>query len=161
MVGPMAKKSVWILITLFPIFVFITQFSDFWVMSYANWKHILGVFNFYNSVSNGILVIKHTWRDLLVRVSCNFFIFFSKCSFFFFFFSSFSLLSIRSSFFFVLHHIIFLVFAQFFLSFSFFFLLSLVSIGWVFFFFIGFSEFRYWGLKEKKKKKNSKSCTKL
>ena len=41
-------------------FVSITQFFDFWVMSYGNWKLILGVFNFQNSVSNGIFVIKHT-----------------------------------------------------------------------------------------------------
>ena len=41
MVRPMAEKSVWIFITLFPVFVSITQFSDFWVMSYGNWKHIL------------------------------------------------------------------------------------------------------------------------
>ena len=32
----------------------------FWVMSYGNWKHILGVFSFQNSVSNDIFVIKHT-----------------------------------------------------------------------------------------------------
>ena len=36
-------------------------------MSYGNWKHILGVFSFQNSVSNDILVIKHTLRDPLVR----------------------------------------------------------------------------------------------
>ena len=34
-------------------------------MSYGNWKHILGVFSFQNSVSNGIFVIKHALRDLL------------------------------------------------------------------------------------------------
>ena len=34
-------------------------------MSYENWKHILGIFSFQNSVSNGIFVIKHTLRDLL------------------------------------------------------------------------------------------------
>ena len=56
----MAKKSVWFL---FPVFVSITQFFDFWVMSYANWKHILSIFSFQNSVSNDILVIKHTLRD--------------------------------------------------------------------------------------------------
>ena len=142
MVGFMAK-FVWIFITLFPVFVSITQFSDFWVMSYGNWKHILGVFSFHNSVSNDILVIKHTWRDPLLKVSRNFwpfFFFFSTVLqlffllFFSFFFFSFSLFSVNYSFFFffflVLHHIIFLVFAQFFHSFSFFFLLlSLVYIG--------------------------------
>ena len=29
--------------------VSITQFSDFWVMSYGNWKHILAIFSFHNS----------------------------------------------------------------------------------------------------------------
>ena len=48
---------------MFPVFVSITQFSDFWVMSYGNWKHILGVFCFQNSIFNGIFVIKHTLRD--------------------------------------------------------------------------------------------------
>ena len=66
MVGSMAEKSVWIFITLFPVFVSITQFSDFWVMSYGNWKHILGVFNFHNLVFNGILVIKPTYMGLTV-----------------------------------------------------------------------------------------------
>ena len=61
MVGPMAEKSIWIL---FPIFVSITQFSDFWVISYGNWKHILGVFSFHNSVFNGIFGIN-------LLFSCN------------------------------------------------------------------------------------------
>ena len=60
--GPTAEKCVWFL---FLVFVSITQFSNFWVMSYGNWKHILGVFSFQNSISNGIFVIKHTLRDLL------------------------------------------------------------------------------------------------
>ena len=59
-VGPTVENSVWFL---FSVFVFITQFSDFWTMSYGNWKHILGVFSFQNSVFNGIFVIKHTLRD--------------------------------------------------------------------------------------------------
>ena len=58
MVGPMTQKLVWISIALFPIFVSITQFSDFWVMSYGNWKHILAVFSFHNSIFNGIFIIK-------------------------------------------------------------------------------------------------------
>ena len=33
------------------------------MMSYENWKHILGVFSFQNLVYNGILVIKHKLRD--------------------------------------------------------------------------------------------------
>ena len=55
MVGPIVEKPGWFL---FLVFVSITQYSDFWVMSYENWKHILGVFSFHNSVFNGILVIK-------------------------------------------------------------------------------------------------------
>ena len=87
MVRPIAEKSVWIL---FPVFVSITQFSDFRVMSYGNWKHILGVFSFHNFVFNGIFVIKHTHRvlrsDLLL--SPTHVIFFS---FFIFIFFSFTL----------------------------------------------------------------------
>ena len=45
----------------FWIIVSIAQFSDFWVMSYGNWKHILGVFSFQNSIFNGIFVIKPTY----------------------------------------------------------------------------------------------------
>ena len=45
----------------FWIIVFITQSFDFWVMSYGNWKHILGVFSFQNSIFNGIFVIKPTY----------------------------------------------------------------------------------------------------
>ena len=45
----------------FWIIVSITQLSDFWVMSYGNWKHILGVFSFQNSIFNGIFVIKPTY----------------------------------------------------------------------------------------------------
>ena len=41
-------------------FVSITQFSDFWVMSYGNWKHILAFFSFHNFVFNGNFVIKPT-----------------------------------------------------------------------------------------------------
>ena len=77
MVGPIAEKSVWHHITLFPFFVSITQFSDFWVMSYGNWKHILAVFSFHNSVFNDIFVIKHTWKDLLSGSAAAFDIFFS------------------------------------------------------------------------------------
>ena len=108
MVRPMAKKFVWISITLFPVFVFITQLSDFWVMSYGNWKHILGVFSFQNLVFNGIFVItptcidplsvQHTWALLLMPLqllsSPQTFSFFSSLRstvpFFFFFFSPFS-----------------------------------------------------------------------
>ena len=137
MVGLMAEKSVWIFITLFPVFVSITQFFDFWVMNYANWKHILGIFSFHNSVFNGILVIKHTRRDPLVRVSCNFWPFFFSllffsCSFFFSFF--FFLFILVSSFF---------LFFFFFglrpvLSFFFFFSSSFTGLCWIGFFFLFF-----------------------
>ena len=76
MVGPIAEKSVWHHITLFPFFVSITQFSDFWVMSYGNWKHILAVFSFHNFVFNDIFVIKHTWKDPLSGSAATFDIFF-------------------------------------------------------------------------------------
>ena len=49
---------------LFLVFVSITQFYDFWVMSYGNWTHFR-CFQFQNSVFNGIFIIKHTRRDLL------------------------------------------------------------------------------------------------
>ena len=35
-VGPTTQKLVWISIKLFPVFVSITQFSDFLMMSYGN-----------------------------------------------------------------------------------------------------------------------------
>ena len=59
----------------FWIIVSITQFSYFWVMSYENWKHIWGVFNFQNSIFNGIFVIKPTYPAAM----------FNKRFFFFFF----------------------------------------------------------------------------
>ena len=46
----------------FWIIISVTQFSDFWVTSYENWKNILGVFSFQNSVFNGIFVIKLTYQ---------------------------------------------------------------------------------------------------
>ena len=145
MVGPMVEKSIWIFITLFPVFVFITQFSNFWVMSYGNWKHILSVFSFHNSIFNGILIIKHTWRDPLIKVNRNFWPFFSFYStiiqLFFLLFFFFFLFTLVSSFFlfffsfffffFVLHHMIYLVFAQLFLSFS----SSFTRLCWLGFFF--------------------------
>ena len=104
MVGPMQKSLFGFCFQLFLVFVSITQFSDFWVMSYGNWKHILGVFSFHNLVSNDIFVIKHTFmgptaRDkslqvyLFLLLSYSFFFtdslqwpFFSSSSFFFFLF---------------------------------------------------------------------------
>ena len=43
-------------------------------MSYGNWKHILGVFSFQNSIFNGIFVIKPTYPAAM----------FDKWNFFFF-----------------------------------------------------------------------------
>ena len=151
-VGSMTQKLVWISITLFPIFVSITQFSDFLVMSYGNWKHILTIFSFHNSAFNGIFVIKHTWRDPLVKSAAPFDLFFFSTflsspgfgqfvlSSFLFFFSSFSPKSCQLIlpfffFFLVLHHRIFSVFSSFFLFLFFFLLLSLGSGFLVFFIF--------------------------
>ena len=43
-------------LALFLVFVSITQFSDFWVMSYGNWKHILDVFKLWKTELCGIFV---------------------------------------------------------------------------------------------------------
>ena len=76
---------------LFPVFVSITKFSEFWVISYGNWKHILGIFSFHNFVFNDISVIKTTyWSQSEVSRKLFYFLFFSLGSmiliFFFFFF---------------------------------------------------------------------------
>ena len=77
----------------FWIIVSITQFSDFWVMSYENWKHILGAFSFQNSIFNGIFVIKPTYLATMFDKRIFFFFLgwnpaamFDKFSIFFFFF---------------------------------------------------------------------------
>ena len=57
----------------FWIIVFITQLFDFWVMSYGNWKHILGVFSFQNSDFNGIFVIKSTYPTAMFDKQIFFF----------------------------------------------------------------------------------------
>ena len=41
---------------LFSVFVFITQFSSFWVMSYINWKYILDIFKLSKLSYWGIVV---------------------------------------------------------------------------------------------------------
>ena len=69
----------------------ITQFSDFWVMSYGNWKHILVGFSFHSSVLNCISVIKTTYwipRSKSVATLTLFFFFtgFGEFGFFIFFF---------------------------------------------------------------------------
>ena len=77
----------------FWIIVFITQLSDFWVMSYGNWKHILNIFDFQNLVFNGIFVIKLTYPAAMFdkRICLFYFLFwwnpaamFDKFSDFFF-----------------------------------------------------------------------------
>ena len=75
---PQKKKK--LCLDLFPVFVFITQFSHFWVISYGNWKHIWGVFSFQNSVSNSIFVIKPTYPAAMFDKWTNFlFYFFFVC----------------------------------------------------------------------------------
>ena len=53
------------------VFISITQFFDFWVMSYRNWKHILSVFRLSKLSFHGILVIKHTYMGPTVRVTSH------------------------------------------------------------------------------------------
>ena len=91
MVWLMFERLVWIL---FPVIVSITQFSDFWLMSYGNLKHILGVFSFHNSVFNGIFVIKTIyWVPLVLSFQLSLLSPFGLSFFFFSFtFLSFSLL---------------------------------------------------------------------
>ena len=92
MVGPMMETSYEACLDFnnsVSIFVSITQFSNFWVMSYGNWKHILAIFNFHNSVFNGISVNILTWWppftvSCLLSITLSFFFFF----FFLFLFSS-------------------------------------------------------------------------
>ena len=72
----------------FWIIVSITQFSDFWVMSYGNWKHILGVFSFQNSIFNVIFVIKPTYLAAM----------FDKRIFFFFGETQLQLLKLKTGF---------------------------------------------------------------
>ena len=82
------------------VFVSINQFSDFWVMSYGNWKHILGVFSFHNSVFNGISINILTWwppfsMSCLILQAISFLSFF--LSFFFHHFLFFSQATLFSS----------------------------------------------------------------
>ena len=107
-------------------------------MSYGNWKHILAVFNFHNFVFNSIFVIKHTWRDPLVRSAAPFDLFFS----FLLHFTFFSWVqSIRSSFFFGSSSP--LIFGlQFFLFLFFFFFFHWVHVFGFFFWFFITSNFR-------------------
>ena len=128
----------------FWMIISITQFSDFWVMSYGNWKHILDIFSFHNSIFNGISVIKTTYWVPRSESATTF----DPLFFFFFFFSlgSVSLVSSSSFFSFSFHtRWLLLLLILFSLSRSvwsgllhfFFLLLSLgsVSLGFWFFFF--------------------------
>ena len=112
-------------------FCFHTQFSNFWVMSYGNWKHIWGVFSFQNSVSNGILVIKHTLRDPLIRDQ-------PQLLTFFFFFTGFDEFGSSSSSSFFLFPFT-LVFFFIFFSFPFYVGSGLVFFIFFFSFFLSFS----------------------
>ena len=92
---------------MFSVFVSITQFSDFLVMSYGNWKHILGLFKLWKHSYDGILVNIHTLRDPRSEVQPQlltfffFFIGFGEVVFFFFFFYFYFL--------FFLSHVLFLL----------------------------------------------------
>ena len=56
--------SRWVVcLDVFPIFVSITQFFDFWVISYGNWKQLLGVFELWKHSYNSILVNTHIWGN--------------------------------------------------------------------------------------------------
>ena len=135
-------------------------------MSYGNWKYILAVFSFHNSVFNGIFVNNTIWRDPLPYLAATF-----DHLFFFFFLSSLGLMRAflhplfflfpftLGGFFFFLHCMQFLGFFFFFFSsssftifssaffFSFFF--HWVQVSRFFFFFFHFvCELGYW----KKKK---------
>ena len=63
-------------------------------MSYGNWKHILTVFIFHNSIFNGISINNTTWRDPLSYSAATF-----DHLFFFFFFLRFGACVSSSSFF--------------------------------------------------------------
>ena len=65
----------------FWIIIFITQFSNFWVMSYENWKHILGVFSFQNSVFNDIFIIKPIYLTAMFDKHIFFFLVKPSCVF--------------------------------------------------------------------------------
>ena len=52
---------------MFLVFVSITQFSDFLVINYKNWKHILDIFKLSKLSFYGIFVIKHTLVWPIVR----------------------------------------------------------------------------------------------
>ena len=65
-VSPTADKCVWHHNSIFVSFI---QFFDFWVMGYENWKHILDIFNFQNSIFNSnFVILQH--RRVPLSVSC-------------------------------------------------------------------------------------------
>ena len=135
----------------FWMIISITQFSDFWVMSYGNWKHILDIFSFHNSIFNGISVIKTTYWVPRSESATTFDPLFFLFLFFFHW--------VRWVWFL---HLLFFLF-PFTLGGFFFFLffslsLSLVFFSFFSFFFPGFGEFGYWGLKNKIKNKKVKAA---
>ena len=101
-------------------------------MSYGNWKHILAIFSFHNSVFNGISINKTTWRDPLLYSAATF-----DHLFFFFLFLS-SLGSVCA-----FLHLLFFLF-PFTLGGFFFFLHYVRFLGFFFFFFLFFFFFFYW-----------------
>ena len=122
MVEPIAKKSVWIFITLFPVFISITQFSDFWVMSYGNWKHICNYTHMHGPTVSATHVSAAFDASSTAFFSTNIFIFlsafFGLCctalSFFFFVFLFFVFHFLWST----LHCSFFLLLFFFFFTFS-------------------------------------------
>ena len=82
--GSTVEKSIWhcfkfLLPSLnFLIFEWWVMKIKLWKLSYGNWKHILSVFNFRNSVSNGIFVIKLNFWNFSRNVWLLVFFFFSN-----------------------------------------------------------------------------------
>ena len=101
-------------------------------MNYGNWKHILAVFSFHNSIFNGISINNNTWRDPLSYSAATF-----DHLFFFFFLSS--LGSMRA-----FLHLLFFLF-PFTLGGFFFFLHCMRFLGFFFLFlFLFFFFFFHW-----------------
>ena len=138
MVEPIAKKSVWIFITLFPVFISITQFSDFWVMSYGNWKHICNYTHMHGPTVSATHVSAAFDASSTALFSTNIFIFlfafFGLCctilSFIFFVFL-----------FFVFHFLWSMLHCSFFLLFFFFFFFTFSCLHCTVLFFPSFLPF--------------------
>ena len=147
MVEPIAKKSVWIFITLFPVFISITQFSDFWVMSYGNWKHICNYTHMHGPTVSATHVSAAFDASSTALFSTNIFIFlyafFGLCctilSFIFFVFL-----------FFVFHFLWSMLHCSFFLLFFFFFFFTFSCLHCTVLFFPSFLPFSSQTHKKKK-----------